>query len=42
MENKRKKLTKIQRKIVYDKTGGRCAYCGCELEINNFHVDYNQ
>ena len=40
MENKRRKLTKAHRKIVYDKTNGRCAYCGCELEINNFHVDH--
>jgi hypothetical protein len=34
-------LTKTQRQEVYDKCGGRCAYCGCELE-KGWHVDHVQ
>ena len=33
-------LTKTQRELVLDKTGGRCHVCGIELEINNFHADH--
>lgn len=37
---KRKQFTKAQRKAVYDKTGGRCAYCGCEFDIQKMQVDH--
>ncbi|MBD5463965.1 MAG: HNH endonuclease [Lachnospiraceae bacterium] len=36
----RKKLTKVERKRVYDKCNGHCAYCGCELEYKNMQVDH--
>lgn len=29
-----------KRKRIYDITGGRCFYCGCRLEFNEFHVDH--
>lgn len=32
-------LNKKQRQIVFDKYGGRCAYCGCELE-KGWHADH--
>lgn len=28
----RKRLTKAERKSVYDKYNGHCAYCGCDFE----------
>lgn len=32
-------MTKKQiRQLIHDKYGGRCAYCGCELN-NKFHID---
>jgi len=37
---KRRKLTKAERLAVYDKCGGRCAYCGCEISINQMQVDH--
>lgn len=37
---KRKKLTKEQRMAVYNKFGGRCAYCGCEIDIKDMQVDH--
>ena len=33
-------LTIGQRTTAYERTGGRCAYCGCELDENNYHVDH--
>lgn len=30
---------KIDRKLIYDKFGGKCAYCGCELN-GKFQVDH--
>lgn len=30
---------KNKRKIIFDKYGGRCAYCGCELQ-KGWHVDH--
>lgn len=34
-------LKKIgKRKLVFKKTNGRCAYCGCKLKIDNFHTDH--
>lgn len=31
-------MTKMQRQEVYNKFGGKCAYCGCELQ-KGWHVD---
>lgn len=36
----RKKLTKAERQEVYDKCGGHCAYCGCELKFKDMQVDH--
>lgn len=36
----RQRLTKSERKIVYDKYNGHCAYCGCEIPFKGFHVDH--
>lgn len=32
-------MKKADRQKVFEKFGGRCAYCGCELE-NGWHVDH--
>ncbi len=37
---KRKKLTYEQRITVYNKFSGHCAYCGCEIEINDMQADH--
>lgn len=37
---KRKKLTKTERQAVYDKCGGHCAYCGCELAFKDMQADH--
>lgn len=37
---KRRKLTKRERQVVYDKCGGHCAYCGAELPISRMQVDH--
>lgn len=37
---KRKYLKKEERLEIYNKTGGCCAYCGCELEYKDMQVDY--
>lgn len=31
-------MKKSDRQLIFDKYGGRCAYCGCELE-KGWHVD---
>lgn len=31
---------KIDRKAVWQKYGGRCAYCGCEITIKEMQVDH--
>lgn len=36
----RRRLTKKERQIVYDKCKGHCAYCGCEILFKGFHVDH--
>lgn len=36
----RRKLSKTERKIVYDKYNGHCAYCGCEIPFKGFNVDH--
>ena len=37
---KRRRLTKAERKAVYNKTGGHCAYCGCDLKFEDMQVDH--
>ncbi|WP_340389528.1 HNH endonuclease signature motif containing protein [Paenibacillus sp. FSL E2-0151] len=29
-----------KRKAIYDKTGGRCFYCGCQLGEKGWHADH--
>ena len=36
----RRRLTKAERQAVYDKMGGHCAYCGCEMCISEIQVDH--
>ena len=36
----RRKLTKKERKEIYDKMQGRCAYCGIMLNIEDMQVDH--
>lgn len=33
-------MTVSRRKKVFEITNGRCFYCGCELEFDNFHADH--
>lgn len=33
-------MTKNQRLMVYNKYGGRCAYCGKKLELKDMQVDH--
>ena len=41
MDNqKRKRITKADRLKVFNKYGGRCAYCGREMEIKEMQVDH--
>lgn len=36
----RKSISKLTRGQVYTRFNGRCAYCGCELELNEMQVDH--
>lgn len=36
----RRRLTKEERRAVYDKMSGHCAYCGCELHFKDMQVDH--
>lgn len=36
----RRRLTLEERRDVYDKMGGHCAYCGCELTYKDMQVDH--
>lgn len=39
----RKKTTiasPMMRKKIFDRYNGRCAYCGCELDLHDFHIDH--
>lgn len=36
----RRKLTKNERREVYKKFNGHCAYCGCELPFDKMAVDH--
>ena len=37
---KRKSISKAMRQKVLDKYGGRCAYCGKELDLKTLRVDH--
>lgn len=37
---KRRRLTPAERRAVYDKMGGRCAYCGEQLNYEDMQVDH--
>ena len=32
-------MTKKERQIIFDKYGGKCAYCGCDL-VKGWHADH--
>lgn len=36
----RRRLTSGERLGVYDKLGGHCAYCGCEIGLDEMQVDH--
>jgi len=36
----RKKITKEERHKIYNKSGGRCAYCGNKIDISEMQVDH--
>lgn len=38
--SQRKKLTANERRLVFEKFGGHCAYCGCEVTIKNMQADH--
>ena len=40
MRKARKRLTASQRLEIFEKTGGRCAYCGIELTLDHMQVDH--
>jgi 5-methylcytosine-specific restriction endonuclease McrA len=35
-----KDITNTKRYLVFNKYGGKCAYCGCDLNKLNFNVDH--
>ena len=35
-------ISKEVREIIYNKCGGHCAYCGCEITIKQMQVDHIQ
>lgn len=37
---KRRRLSKAERKKVYEKCNGHCAYCGCDITLKNMQVDH--
>lgn len=37
---KRRRLSAKERKAVYQKCNGRCAYCGCEIAFRGFNVEH--
>lgn len=39
-DQKRKRITKADRLQVFNKYGGRCAYCGRGMEIKEMQVDH--
>ena len=40
LANRRAPLFDGGREWVFDKSNGVCHHCGCELDINDFHVDH--
>lgn len=38
----RKRFSAKERQHVYEKCNGRCAYCGCELDIKDMQIDHIQ
>ena len=36
----RKRFTKAERERVYQKCGGRCAYCGCPITFEEMQADH--
>lgn len=40
--SQRKSISKATRLKVYEKYNGRCAYCGCKLELKDMQVDHIQ
>ena len=40
--SQRKSISKATRLKVYEKYGGRCAYCGSTLELKDMQVDHIQ
>lgn len=36
----RRRLSKAERRAVYDKCNGHCAYCGCDLEYKDMQADH--
>lgn len=37
---KRRKWTKEERKRIYQKYKGHCAYCGCKIRIEEMQIDH--
>ena len=37
---KRKKFTKSERQQIYDMFNGHCAYCGCEITLQQMQIDH--
>ena len=36
----RKQLNKEQRTLIYKKYNKKCAYCGCDIEYKDMHIDH--
>lgn len=36
----RRRLSKTERQTVYNKMGGHCAYCGCEITLQQMQADH--
>lgn len=37
---KRKKMSNAERREIYNKCKGHCAYCGCKLEYKDMQIDH--
>ena len=37
---RRRKLTKEERTLIHNKFNGKCAYCGCKLNLNEMTADH--
>ena len=37
---KRRKLTPAERREIYDKCGGHCAYCGQKISLKEMQADH--